>query len=328
MNSLRVGVIGLGFMGGQHARALLDLPGVELAAVADPDPRKQGTIKLPDSVHFHTSYESLLSEVDAVVVATPEQTHLTIARDVIGAGKHLLLEKPAAGTAEDADSLLALATTATPVCLVGHLLRHDARIEQARTAVLAGNLGDVRYLKSWRRSPVATRTRVGGQTTLPFYLGVHDFDLAAWLTGQRVVRVHAEGAARIDGNPGYDAILASLQLEGGGIAHVELSWISPMSLGDGVDAGIRIVGSEGVATISLGGDVLIAEPNTLRRPDTALWPTVFGAPTGVLRRQAEHWVDCIRTGAPPRASMADGVRASQVAFAVDLSLKTGAPVDV
>ncbi|MBE9375429.1 Gfo/Idh/MocA family oxidoreductase [Saccharopolyspora sp. HNM0983] len=187
-SALRVGLIGAGRMGGQHAGFLARDQGVELVAVADPvDDR----IAAEHGARQFTDHRDLLASpgLDAVLVASPNHLHVPMALDCIAAGVPVLLEKPVATSHAAAAELVAAEAAADVPVLVGHHRRHHPAVTAAREIIRSGGIGDLvavngtwltrkddaYFEQSWRREP--------GAGVLLINL-VHDLDLLRYLCGE------------------------------------------------------------------------------------------------------------------------------------------------
>jgi hypothetical protein len=149
-----IGIIGAGFMGMLHARALAQLTGVKIVAASDPLLKEPP--KLPSGeVRLYAGHQDLLArkDVDAVVIASPETLHRQVVEDAAKAGKHILLEKPIATTLADADAIIAAAERHGQAD-AGHILRYDVRYAQIKAAVEQGSSAG-----PWSATPGALPSR-------------------------------------------------------------------------------------------------------------------------------------------------------------------------
>ena len=172
MKKLRAGVIGVGHLGKEHARIYHELPDVELVALCDLDENKAERAHAI-GVKFTTNFKELFGEVDLISIATPTVTHFQIAREVLEAGVHTLIEKPIANRLEDADELIEIAKRKNLTLQVGHLERYNAgfkRVEQ-----IAKN---IRFLEIHRLGPFSPRIADCG---VVLDLMIHDLDIVLQL---------------------------------------------------------------------------------------------------------------------------------------------------
>ncbi len=132
---LKIGVIGVGVMGSNHARVLADVPGVDLVGVADPDRKQRESVaRTLGCAEFADADALIHSDVDAVTIAAPTHLHHDIALDCIARGIHVMVEKPIAPTVEEGRAIVAAARRAGVTLMVGHVERFNPAVEvdQAR----------------------------------------------------------------------------------------------------------------------------------------------------------------------------------------------------
>lgn len=255
---VRIGVVGLGFMGMTHLQAIEKVPEAELAAVCSADERKlSGDLSMVSGnlgteradfdfsgvARFKDSAEMFRSpEVDAVVLCVPTDLHCRMAVEALAAGKHVLVEKPMALTLPQCDTMRSAAREAGRVLMVGQVLRFWPEYVAARQTVSSGKLGKVIHAAFSRFCGVPPWSgwlhdaeRSGGGI---FDLLIHDFDFTLYLLGAPV-GVQARGVH--DGETGLDLISAEVRFEGM-TADVSGGWYPgavPFS------AAFQIAGSEG-----------------------------------------------------------------------------------
>jgi UDP-N-acetylglucosamine 3-dehydrogenase len=332
MERIRVGVVGAGFMGERHARILASLADVNLVAVCDTRSEAAGRVAGLTGAQAWTDSEALLARggLDAVVICTPDAFHRAPCEAAAGAGVHVLLEKPIATTVADAEAIVAACRSAGVVLLVGHCLRFDARYDQVRSAIAAGEVGEVQTVYTRRANTVAAQDRLGGRCSLPLFLGVHDYDVMRWLAGSEVTRVSAEskwGFLRSQGFPVEDANCALLRFESGALGIAELNWILPRGFPAGGDHRAEVVGSRGalhLATLETG----LRRSDAARsiQVDTTSAPLVQGHAGGMFYWEMRHFLDCVRGRARPLVTPHDAVMALRVALAVERAAADGGAV--
>lgn len=193
-NSVRVGIVGVGAMGGHHARSLLqnEVPNSTLTAVCDLDPNK---LALYPSVKTFKEFSALIESglIDALLIATPHYSHTPIAIEALQAGLHVLVEKPIAVHKSDAEQMLAAHTNKKLVFAAMFNQRTDPRYRKLRKLIQDGELGAIRRIQwtitDWFRSQAyydsggwrATWSGEGGGVLLNQC--VHNIDLYQWIFG-------------------------------------------------------------------------------------------------------------------------------------------------
>jgi len=222
---MRVGVIGVGSMGQNHARILSEMG--KLACVADTSPEAARRVGERYSVGRFTDYTELLkSDVDAVVVVTPTSTHEKVATDALRAGKHVLLEKPMSGDSKTLKRISDLAKRQKVVLAGGFTERHNPVVAFAKNSLEAGEYGDLITAATRRVSSLPTRIRDVG---VIMDLGVHDIDVVQYVVGKTARSVYALGGK--GKNTGFeDHANILIDFEGGTTGFVEVNWLTPMKV--------------------------------------------------------------------------------------------------
>ncbi|MDX6425205.1 MAG: hypothetical protein QOD52_610 [Gaiellaceae bacterium] len=204
IDELRAGVVGTGFIGAVHVDALRRL-GVEVAGVVGSSPERAQAKRLAPA---YESYEALLADerVDVVHLTTPNHLHYLQVKDALEAGKHVVCEKPLALTATETQELLALADASGLVHCTNFNIRFYPQVQEARTRVRSGELGDVwnvhgGYLQDWLLFPTDWNWRLdpeqGGALRAVADIGSHWLDLVQFVTGLEVEQVFADLATTI-----------------------------------------------------------------------------------------------------------------------------------
>ena len=204
MKKIRAGLIGGGFIGKIHAEAMRRLGNVELVAVAsrnDEMARARGEELSVD--RCYGLYSDLIrdEEVEVVHICTTNELHFDIARECIGAGKHVVCEKPLAMTSKESEELVELALKRGIVNCICHNMRYYPLVKQARGMVRKGELGDIRlvhghYLQDWLFLETDYNWRVsssqGGESRTIADIGTHWLDMVQHVTGRKIVSVYAD----------------------------------------------------------------------------------------------------------------------------------------
>jgi len=224
--------IGLGFIGaGNHAlhhmKEFSRLGQVSAVAVFDTlHDRAQMAATKYRSMSATSSLEELLSrkDVDAVVIATPAETHLEITEKALRAGKHILLEKPMAHTPEDARAIANLADDHPHLTLlVGHVERYNRPYMDARKAIDDNELGVPKFISASRITPLYLNNSDWMLGTLD--TAVHDIDLMIWLMGDKPVSVTAQGTKVNPEYPINDHVSYQIKFANGGLAQGHIGWV-------------------------------------------------------------------------------------------------------
>jgi len=217
---LRVGVIGVGVMGSNHARVFSGLPGTELVAVADPDAKQADFVARTLGCAAVGDIESLLAlDIDAVTVAAPTHLHRDIALAAIARGVHVLVEKPIASTVEEGHEIIDAARRAGVTLMVGHVERFNPAVEAIKEAI---RNEDILSIAITRVGPFPPRMSNVG---VVIDLAVHDIDLIRWFTDSDIVEVQPQLSSAVAERE--DIALLQFRTASGVLAHINTNWLTP-----------------------------------------------------------------------------------------------------
>jgi predicted dehydrogenase len=216
MTPVRTAVVGCGHFGRYHAEKYGALPGAELVAVVDCELERARELGARLGVEALSEVGELAGRVEAASVVVPTRAHFAVARQLLDAGLHVLLEKPIAATLEEADALIALADARGVVLQIGHLERFNAAI-----LALADVLKAPLFIESHRLAPFKPR---GTDVDVVLDLMIHDIDLIQQLVGQPLTSIDAVGVPVLSGED--DIANARLHFEGGCVVNVTASRVS------------------------------------------------------------------------------------------------------
>jgi len=326
---LKVGVIGLGFFGSRHARVFHDHPAADLIAVAELDPtRLAETVRATDAEGY-SDYRKLLAlpELQAVSICLPDRQHEEAAIAAAQAGKAILLEKPLAHTAEAARRIVAAVGSGGRL-MIGHILRFDARYVQVFDAAHPENLGQPIHLRAKRNATRSVARRLGANSSILFYMGVHDVDAMQWIGRSKITNVYAQ-KREILGTGNEDALYAVLNFENGAIGSLDYSWAWPDGLMNGFRAAFEIIGTRSAAALDVSDQGLsfVTDAGTTGS-DTHLWPEINGRIAGGLADEIGHFVTATLAGTPYRQHYREAFDAIPVLDAMAESARSGQPVPV
>jgi predicted dehydrogenase len=308
---MRVGVIGVGYLGRLHAQKMASFDDIVLVGVCDADPERGKAVAEEFGTSFRPETRKLLREVDAVSIAVPTIAHFRVAMEAIRAGVHVLLEKPIAATVREGRALVREAAARRKVFQIGHLERFNPAVISA-----ASVLKEPRFVECHRLGIFGGR---GTDVDVVLDLMIHDIDLIMSFVRSPVTRIQAVGVPVI--SPNIDIANARLSFANGCVANVTASRVSARK-----QRKIRIFQED--AYVSM--DFVEHNIQIYRR----IFPQGQGGTpeiTGelletekgdVLRDEIRSFVDCARTGAAPRVSGADGLAALEVAFRILRKMKS------
>jgi predicted dehydrogenase len=216
MDLLNIGVIGVGHLGSLHTKMYAEISTAKLVGVYDSDSQRAEKTAAEFGIKAFSNLDDLLSQVEAVSIATPTQSHYDVAMQVIKRGVHLLIEKPITATIEQAQALTERAETKGLKLQVGHIERFNPAI----LALEPYNITPL-FIESHRLAQFNPR---GSDVAVVLDLMIHDIDLILSLVKSKVTRIDANGIAVISDTP--DIANARLQFENGCVANVTASRIS------------------------------------------------------------------------------------------------------
>src|SRR5580658_4451649 len=300
-HSLRVGVIGAGVMGSNHARVLAGLPDATLVGVVDPLPAHRArATELAGCRTFATLDELIAEGVDAVTIAAPTHLHHEIALACIARNVHILVEKPIASSVEEGREIVAAAQRAGVTLMVGHVERFNPAVAAIKQAI-SGE--DILSIAITRVGPFRPRMSNVG---VVIDLAVHDIDLIRWFTESDIVEVQPQLSSAVAERE--DIALLQFRTASGVLAHINTNWLTPFKartihvatrdkylIGDLLTLqvtecfGFQPDGSYSMRHLSVG----YAEP---------------------LRAELLSFVNAVCTGRPPAVTGEEGVASLEVAI--------------
>ena len=330
---LRLAIVGLGRMGRFHAAALSGVADVDVVALAEPSPDAlaQASAIVPAASGYPVVGDALSHPgLEAVLVAAPTSLHPAIVEAALAAGVHVLCEKPLALDLDDARRLAALARARGLVLQVGFWRRYAPPWRVVKERVEAGEIGTPLYvrLSQWDADPPpASFCDPAVSGGLAIDCGVHEYDLAEWLTGRRVTRVSAWSLPLVEPAVGevgdVDNLLAVLDLEGGAVATVDLS----RNARYGDDVRTEVLGSQGALLIDLlpTGRARLGDASGLHELGEA---AVENAMAVGVAEQARAFGAAVRGRSVEVPDAAASIRSSEIGQAVMDAARTGRPVDL
>src|SRR5579883_2364155 len=217
---LRLGVVGVGVMGYNHARVLSEMPGVTLVGVADPDDKQADFVRRSLDCAAVPCVDDLLAlGVDAISIAAPTHLHRSIALAAIGRGVHVLVEKPIASSVEEGRDIIAAARRAGVTLMVGHVERFNPAVQAIKEAIREE---DILSIAITRVGPFPPRMSNVG---VVIDLAVHDIDLIRWFTESDIVEVQPQLSSAVAERE--DIALLQFRTASGVLAHINTNWLTP-----------------------------------------------------------------------------------------------------
>jgi predicted dehydrogenase len=300
MARVRVGVVGVGHLGKEHARILAGLPGVELVGVADVNVDQARTVAARWGTTPFDDYRALLGNIDAAVIAVPTAAHHAVAGDLLEHGIPLLVEKPLALNTQQARDLVELARRRGTVIQVGHIERFNPAFEELLRRPLEPLVVSCQRLSSF----TGRSTDIGAVLDLM----IHDLDLLLALVSAPVREVEAVGLTLLGGHE--DVAHAHLVFADGCVADVTASRVNP-----GPFRRMQVWGPQGHACIDFARrQVTLAQPAASPTRDRPLDVLELDRNQGdQLTRELQEFIHCVQTGDRPRVSGEQGLEAIALA---------------
>ncbi|NQV21988.1 MAG: Gfo/Idh/MocA family oxidoreductase [Rhodospirillales bacterium] len=225
---ISVGLIGYGYWGPNLLRNLMASPDFDVVAVADgDDARRAAAERLCPSAALLASGEDVIArdDVGAVVIATPVATHYALAKSALGAGKHVLVEKPMCATVEEGQALIDLAAQKGVTLMVDHTFLFTGAVQMLRELCRSGEIGRVSYYDSMRINLGLFQPDVN----VMWDLAPHDLSIMDYLLDEEPVDIEVSGYCHV--NPGVpDIVYLTLHFPSDMVAHFNLSWMSPVKV--------------------------------------------------------------------------------------------------
>jgi myo-inositol 2-dehydrogenase/D-chiro-inositol 1-dehydrogenase len=321
---MKVGVIGTGGMGTLHARHVAESRAHALAGVMDVDASRAREAAAGNAGCdvFTDALELIRSDtVEAVIIASPDETHAPLAIACLDAGKPVLVEKPLAPELDEARAVVeAEVALGRRLVQVGFMRHHDQAHLDVRRTLDEGTLGTLMLVRGWHRNPppepAMTRREVLVRSA------IHDIESARWLFGREPVAVSVVGPDQARG-PDDAALVESITMtfEGGGMAVIEVNVVAYA-----YEVGIELVGDAGIATTPLPSAPIVRAGATVRQAVERSWSTRF---VPAYRDEVEAWLAGTAAGSAPAGPSAwDGYATLAAVAAAVRSVEEGRPVAV
>src|SRR5215467_10492231 len=305
MKKLRVGVVGVGHIGSNHARLYAEIPSVEFTAVYDVEPLRNRTIASRFGPAAAMSLDDFTGMVDAASVATPTNTHYEVARALLAKGKHVLIEKPITDNTVHATELAELAARNGLILQVGHVERFNPVL-----GALEKHLTHPRFIEAHRLSPYPERSTDIG---VVLDVMIHDLEIILHLVRSPVQSIDAVGVPVL--SRGEDIANARLRFENGCVVNVTSSRVSPERMRK-----IRVFQEDAYLSLDYqnqsgeiyrrGGGRITRDKVEIEREEP-------------LKLQLSSFVECASTGREPRVSGFQATAALKLAVEITKRITPG-----
>jgi len=322
---MNVAVIGVGNMGQHHARNYTEIPGLDLVAVADTNPKIGDPIAKRFKCNYYKDYAKMLEKekIELVTIAVPTKFHKKVALDCIQKGIHILIEKPIAATVSEAKEIVAKAKEKGVKFTVGHIERFNPAVLKLKEMVEKGKLGDITSIVTRRIGPMPGQIK---DANVVIDIGVHDIDLMNWFFGKLPDQVVAGGGNALNR---MQQDYVNVFLKYGKMSGLsQANWITPVK----------------IRTLSVSGTKALAEVNFITQEldiyestysteydDFGEFVIKFGQPKDKkvikvdnvepLKAEIKAFVKAIKENKPPVVTAREAIDALDIACRVDRMIR-------
>lgn len=304
---MRIGVIGVGKMGHNHARIFSEMKKVNLVGIADVNEALVREAAEEFKTTPYANYQDLLAQnLDAVSIVVPTTLHKPVAIDALNAGCHILVEKPISDTVENGVDMIRAANKAGKKLLVGHIERFNPAVDILKEIIEDQVLGDVVSISSKRVGPYCPRITDSG---IILDLAPHDIDVISYLYGDRVREVYAVAGKAFHAYEDHASLMLKFRRGNAGV--IETSWLPPHRVRK-----LNVVGNAGVATLDfIEQKVIVYDKNWAREANVDRQEP--------LRNELEYFVKMAANGDGPLVTGEDSLHALSVALTAIKSYHSG-----
>lgn len=256
-------------------------------------------------------------DIGGVVIATPAETHFTLAREALLAGKHVFVEKPLSLNEEDAQELVELAEQNQLILMVGHLLHYHSAVIKLKELIDSGELGKIQYLYSNRLNI----GKIRAEENILWSFAPHDISVIIMLLGEMPETVYATGGSYLQHHI-PDTTLTTLDFPSDVKAHIFVSWLHPFK-----EQKLVVVGDKKMAVFDdISQEKLLLYPHKIEwqqripvaaKAEAELVPLDMEEP---LNTECRHFLECIAEGRTPRTDGREGLRVLKILQASQESL--------
>jgi len=316
----KIGIIGCGYWGKHLVRNFHQLGALNAICDVNPACLQEHLLRYEGIQGFDDPQKMLSdSEISAVVIASPAETHYRLAKKALLAGKDVFVEKPLALKAREGEDLVALAEWSKRILMVGHLLEYHFGILKLKEWVKSGQLGQIHYIYSNRLN----LGKVRREENILWSFAPHDISILLTLTGEMPIEVNASGGNYLQAGIA-DVTVTTMLFPGGTRAHIFVSWLHPFKehklvvigsrkmavFNDAVSEGKLRIYDKGIEWVN--GDPLPRETSE----------TILYYPEGEpLRNECLHFLEAVEKRSRPRTDGYSGLRVLHILEACQDSME-------
>lgn len=327
MADIKITVIGTGYMGEKHVRAVSEHPFLTLDSVVDIDEKRAEQIATKfGATKALTDYELALRRADGAIIATPAEVHLEQAHAAIDNEAAVLLEKPITTEQNtvEARELVERESETDVVTGMSFLRRYMPAFSQAHTAAKNGGLGDIVSVRAMQGGTESTTRRTEGRIHPIHRSTIHDIDMIRWCVDRKITAVCTLESSNVLSDLDVpDATQTLLSFEDGTTGVLESYHALQHPQGR-----FELIGTEETVTITHPSNQLTIGTERYEYPDTSYWPVVNGHIDGCVRKQIDWFAGAIVNDQQMLADIEDGFAAQIVADAILRSIGESGAVTV
>jgi len=323
---MKIAVIGTGYWGKNHVRALNEMKGegrIEDLYICDVDEERAKSLANGYGLQYFTDYKKLPGDVEGVVIATPSNTHYEIAKYFLEEGKDVLVEKPMTMNSKESQMLIEIAEKNGRILMVGHIFRYHTAVNEIKRRIKEGIFGRVYYIMSNRFSLRYPRNDSG----VLLALGIHEVDIFCHLLDKNYPNEIYASVGRYIGN--YEETAQIITYFDDGInGYAFESWITPVY---GKRRELYVIGSKMSAFVDYLKPNEITYFESTITPDSVELSGSYTVPIEYkepLKEELYDFIKCIESRDKPVADMFVGKRAVEMIEAAMKSAEEGRRVTI
>lgn len=306
---VKIGVVGCGYWGPKLVRNFNQLDEAEITMACDLRADRLQYIRslYPGTVTTSNFNDLLHSDLDAIAIATPVNTHYPLAKAALEAGKHVLLEKPMTYSSKQARELVDLAHLHRLILMVGHTFEYNSAVEEIKCIIESGELGEIHYIDAIRVNLGLLRPDIN----VIWDLASHDLSILCYILGQDPISISARGQTYVQQSKElHEVAYLTLCFPNDVLASLRVSWLEPVKIRrltvvgkrkmlvyDETDENKLVVYDKQVE-LSMS-DTELEFSVSYRHGEKRIYPIECVEP---LRVETQHFIDCIRGGLAPKSN--------------------------
>ena len=309
MATIRAGVVGVGRMGAYHLGVLSEMTDVSLMGIVDTDLGRVKSLGNQYGIPHFTDYKDLIGKTDVAIVAVPTLFHYPIARDLLKAGVHVLLEKPCTNNMPEATELFDIAEQKKLTLHIGHVERFNGAVQELHKIVTYPI-----FVESRRMGPFAQRIRDDG---VVLDIMIHDIDIVLNLINSKVMETNVLGTSVFSDKD--DLVNAQMSFENGCIANIIASRASQnkvrtLSITQPDSYVILDYTEQEIYVHRKSSSEHVLTRDSLRYKQESLVERIFVHKDNPLKLEIKHFLDCAANGSPRRVAVHSELYSLEIAL--------------